>query len=292
MPMGQARGISRRVLRLIFKDHQSRAKLTWSLPRPGRRLLDFFSKTISAQLESKAAPLQKTCICRKLRRRQDVNSQVYWNPQPVQASNEHVVLSLTTVSNPGGASMPKLTSPLDHIKIAAPCSADWDQMFSFEDKRVRFCSQCNLNVYNLSDMSRQDAEALINKTEGRLCVRFYRRADGSILTQNCPVGLKAIKRRVAWVAQVVLGMVLSFVSGLGLYIFHLGRKPYPLLNIPSIYKKPSPIIGAIRPVRYLEKATIGKVMIEPRQSDLGGRGKTGRPDQGISQAAPESSSAT
>src|SRR5262245_46545647 len=123
--------------------------------------------------------------------------------------------------------MPKLTSPLDHVKIAAPCPADWDQMFSFEDKRVRFCSQCNLNVYNLSGMSRQEAEALITKTEGRLCVRFYRRADGSILTQNCPVGLKAIKRRVAWVAQVALGMVLSLVSGLGLYIYHLGRKPYP-----------------------------------------------------------------
>ena len=46
--------------------------------------------------------------------------------------------------------MSKLTSPLDHLKIAAPCPADWDQMFSFEDERVRFCSQCNLNVYNLS----------------------------------------------------------------------------------------------------------------------------------------------
>lgn len=49
--------------------------------------------------------------------------------------------------------MSKLTSPLDHLRIAAPCPADWDQMFSFEDERVRFCSQCNLNVYNLSGMS-------------------------------------------------------------------------------------------------------------------------------------------
>ena len=188
--------------------------------------------------------------------------------------------------------MPKLTSPLDHIKIAAPCSADWDQMFSFEDKRVRFCSQCNLNVYNLSDMSRQEAEALINKTEGRLCVRFYRRADGSILTQNCPVGLKAIKRRVAWVAQVILGMVLSFVSGFGLYIFYLGRKPFPLHNFPSIFEKPHPLMGGIRPVRDLEPATIGKVIIEPRQSDLGRHSKTGTLVQGVSQAEPESSSAT
>jgi hypothetical protein len=113
-------------------------------------------------------------------------------------------------------------------------------MFSFEDERVRFCSQCNLNVYNLSGMSRQEAEALITKTEGRLCVRFYRRADGSILTQNCPVGLKKIKRRAAWAAQVVLGMALSFVSGLGLYILHLGRKPYPLLNNRPVFE-PHPI---------------------------------------------------
>ena len=187
--------------------------------------------------------------------------------------------------------MPKLTSPLDHLRIAAPCPADWDQMFSFEGERVRFCSQCNLNVYNLSGMSREEAEALITKTEGRLCVRFYRRADGSILTQNCPVGLKAIKRRVAWVAQVVLGMILSFVSGLGLYIFYLGRKPFPPLNIPSIYEKSSHIMGEI-PVGYRETPTIGKVRIEPGQSDLGRRGKTGRLDQGVSQAAPESSSAT
>jgi hypothetical protein len=136
--------------------------------------------------------------------------------------------------------MPKLTSPLDNLRIATPCSADWDQMFSFEDERVRFCSQCNLNVYNLSGMSRQEAEALITKTEGRLCVRFYRRADGSVLTQNCPVGLKAIKRRVAWVAQVVLGMALSFVSGFGFYILHLGRKPHPPLNNHPVVE-PHPI---------------------------------------------------
>jgi hypothetical protein len=141
--------------------------------------------------------------------------------------------------------MPKLTSPLDNLRIATPCSADWDQMFSFEDERVRFCSQCNLNVYNLSGMSRQEAEALITKTEGRLCVRVYRRADGSVLTQNCPVGLKAIKRRVAWVAQVVLGMALSFVSGFGLYILHLGRKSYPLLNNRPIFEPHTTTMGMV-----------------------------------------------
>jgi hypothetical protein len=166
--------------------------------------------------------------------------------------------------------MAKLTSPLDHLKIAAPCPADWDRMFSFEDERVRFCPQCNLNVYNLSGMSRQEAEALITKTEGRLCVRFYRRADGSILTRNCPVGFRAIKRRVAWVAQVVLGMALSFVSGLGLYFLHLGRKPFPTLdNNRSTIKMPLPSMGTPMPIEIQAPAPreLGRLSNAPRQSN-------------------------
>jgi hypothetical protein len=156
--------------------------------------------------------------------------------------------------------MLKLTSPLDNLKIAAPCPADWDQMFSFEDKRVRFCSQCNLNVYNLSDMSKQEAEDLITNTEGRLCVRFYRKIDGSVLTQNCPVGLKKIKRRVAMVAQVIVGMALGCVSGFGLYIYHLGRKPTPLLNTLNNRSVVEPLIGEIMVAPILEKNPPGKAM--------------------------------
>ena len=124
--------------------------------------------------------------------------------------------------------------PLDHVKVAAPCSAEWDQMFSFEGERIRFCSQCNLNVYNLSGMKRREAESLITRTEGRLCVRFYRRADGSILTENCPIGLRAIKRKVTWAAQLVLGMLLSLISGLGLGGLINAITPIDLLTRPEV----------------------------------------------------------
>jgi hypothetical protein len=175
--------------------------------------------------------------------------------------------------------MPKLSNPLDHVRIAAPCSADWDQMFSFEGERVRFCSQCNLNVYNLSEMSRQEAEDLITKTEGRLCVRFYQKADGSVLTQDCPVGLKAIKRRMALAAQIVLGLVLSFVSGLGLYISHLGRKSSPLLPIRPTPEKPILVIGSMpMPAINHSQTRIGKLRIEPRQGEVETRGETKRRD--------------
>lgn len=111
--------------------------------------------------------------------------------------------------------MDRFNSPLDHVRIAAPCNADWQQMIGTD--RVRFCGQCSLNVYNLSSMTKTEAESLIARTEGRLCVRFYRRTDGSILTRNCPVGLRVIHRRLSYFWRAASAAVLSFFAGLGVY---------------------------------------------------------------------------
>ena len=113
--------------------------------------------------------------------------------------------------------MARFNHPLNDIRVAAPCSADWEQMLG--DERVRFCSQCQLNVYNLSGMSKREAESLITQTEGRLCVRFYRRADGSILTRNCPVGLSALKRRMSRIATAAASALLGLLAGVGLNSF-------------------------------------------------------------------------
>jgi len=109
--------------------------------------------------------------------------------------------------------MAQYTDPLSFVRIAAPCRADWERMRGNE--RMRFCEQCSLNVYNLSNMSRQEAEALIVGAQGRLCVRYYRRADGTILTGNCPVGLQALKRRASKFSRAAISTVLSFFAGIG-----------------------------------------------------------------------------
>lgn len=82
---------------------------------------------------------------------------------------------------------------LDNIRVAAPCTADWSKMVG--DERVRACADCSKNVYNLSGMTREEAEALLVEKEGRLCVRYYRRADGTILFGDCAVGVKQRRRR-------------------------------------------------------------------------------------------------
>jgi hypothetical protein len=124
--------------------------------------------------------------------------------------------------------MSKCTSPLDHVTVAAPCNVGWDNMVGNE--RVRFCGQCNLNVYNLSAMPKSEAERLVSQTEGRLCVRYYRRTDGTILTKNCPVGLRALKRRVSRIASASLSAALSFFAGI---LAATGLRERPLIPVAT-----------------------------------------------------------
>jgi len=112
-------------------------------------------------------------------------------------------------------SHPKAKSPsvLDNIRVASPCPASWEKMTG--DARVRHCQECKLNVYNLSEMTRPEAEKLIASREGRLCVRFYRRADGTILTRDCPKGLRALTARISRIAAAVLSAMMTVTPALG-----------------------------------------------------------------------------
>lgn len=101
-------------------------------------------------------------------------------------------------------------SKLSRMGVAAPCTSSWDKMTG--DETVRFCHECKLNVYNISSMTERDAEELIRQKEGKLCVRFYRRKDGTVLTDNCPVGLRRIRnfgRKVAAVVALGISWLMS-----------------------------------------------------------------------------------
>ncbi len=106
--------------------------------------------------------------------------------------------------------MPSFDNPLENIKIASPCSADWNAMQGNE--RRRFCGDCKLNVYNLSGMTRYDAENLLAVSEGRLCVRYYQRRDGTILTADCPVGWAKVKDRLSVCATAAFSVLLALLG--------------------------------------------------------------------------------
>src|SRR5207253_1317447 len=98
---------------------------------------------------------------------------------------------------------------LDRIRVASPCTAAWEAMEG--DERVRFCGHCRKNVYNLSGMTRPQAEQLVQGS-GDLCVRYYRRFDGTILTADCPVGVRRLRFRRAAVAGAGVGILVVAAS--------------------------------------------------------------------------------
>jgi hypothetical protein len=90
---------------------------------------------------------------------------------------------------------------LDEVRVASQCNANWNEMVG--DDKSRFCGKCEKNVFNLSAMSREEAELLMLEKEGNLCIRLYRRKDGTVLTQDCPVGVR--KKRLRLVGVLAIG---------------------------------------------------------------------------------------
>jgi hypothetical protein len=100
---------------------------------------------------------------------------------------------------------------LRNVRVAKPCHASWEAMEG--DERVRHCGACNLNVFNLSGMTRSEAEELILEKQGRLCVRYYqRRRDGTVLTRDCPVGVRTVRRRLAYTLTCAFTLFIAVAS--------------------------------------------------------------------------------
>ncbi|GAC1632089.1 MAG: hypothetical protein NVS9B14_04880 [Candidatus Acidiferrum sp.] len=74
---------------------------------------------------------------------------------------------------------------------------------------VRYCPQCKLSVYNFSEMSETEIQALVAARTGHLCARFYQRPDGTVLTQNCPVGFRGVLLRATRLASATLATALT-----------------------------------------------------------------------------------
>jgi hypothetical protein len=100
---------------------------------------------------------------------------------------------------------------LDDIRVANPCRANWGEMTG--DDRVRHCSACSRSVYNIAAMTAAEAVALIEGREGGICGRLYRRADGTVVTADCPPAAPRRRfRRVQALAIVLIALLLAWAG--------------------------------------------------------------------------------
>ncbi|RYE87781.1 MAG: hypothetical protein EOO75_14050 [Myxococcales bacterium] len=170
---------------------------------------------------------------------------------------------------------------LDRVQVASPCDAEWAAMTG--DAHRRHCSECDKNVYDLSSLTREQAELLLEEHEGSLCIRFYRREDGTVLTADCPVGVKRRRRRwaafSALAAATLGGTAMMF---LGAATVMMGAPPAPG---PMAMGSAAPLVSGSASIEPCEAPKMGE-MIEVK-GDLAyddGAAEMGR------KAPPETSS--
>jgi hypothetical protein len=148
------------------------------------------------------------------------------------------------------------------MQIASPCLANWSDMVG--DDRSRHCLACNKTVYDLSGLTAQQALALIREKDGELCVRLFRRADGRVLTADCPVGLRArlmrAGQRIGLAAWVLLGSIAGLFGCGFLLLTNEVTKPQGGLAVP-------PGGRGVQPFGGPERREMGKLECKPDRND-------------------------
>ena len=138
---------------------------------------------------------------------------------------------------------------LDNIRVASPCKADWAAMTG--DERVRHCGACDKDVFNLSAMTRDEAQALITEKAGKLCARYYQRADGTILLADCTVGAKQQRGRRLIAAGAAA--LLAGAAGVTAYARATGHEASP----------PGTVMGGIGRVSPPTEVMMGEMEMVP-----------------------------
>lgn len=120
---------------------------------------------------------------------------------------------------------------LSRVQTASPCPVRWTDMRGGDDERTRHCDRCNLSVHNISKMTTAEAEAFLTAQfddngeprAHRVCARIFRRADGTILTAECPVGVAALRAK-ARRAVVRIATITGLLALTGAVIAALERQ--------------------------------------------------------------------
>jgi len=111
---------------------------------------------------------------------------------------------------------------LEQMSVPVPCTVAWESMTGSE--QVRHCAQCHQEVYNISAMGREDAEEFLQasrmnggdgRDQGRLCVRFYRRPDGTVTTRDCFTLRRAFRTGSMWMVGMLAGLLLVVLGIFG-----------------------------------------------------------------------------
>jgi hypothetical protein len=153
-------------------------------------------------------------------------------------------------------------SLLDNVRIASPCHALWSEMEG--DDKMRYCKLCKLNVYDVSNMTKPEAEKLIRDTNATACLRLHYRSDGRIITRDCPVGFAAVKRRIRYAVAIASAIALAGWAKASTFWIS-GESPADS-SFGQLYAQAKDKIIPPPPPRTVTTAPVGKMMVAGRMA--------------------------
>jgi len=125
------------------------------------------------------------------------------------------------------------------LRVAAPCPLRWEDLAG--DDRTRFCGKCQQHVYNVEDLTADEVRALVQRREGRVCVRLRQRPDGTVITRDCWYVVRRARERLLATAMGVAVAAAGFWGGVGVLSRWFGARrasvaacPEPLLPRASL----------------------------------------------------------
>ncbi len=127
----------------------------------------------------------------------------------------------------GAAERKRRLPLLSTLTVKSPCKEPWTAMRG--DDRVRHCARCDKDVFDLSALRREEAEALLAASHGSLCVRYFVRPDGTVMTSECAPARRTRRVRAFGLAA---GLGLGAAgAALGLDAADRGEE---LLGVPAV----------------------------------------------------------
>ena len=148
--------------------------------------------------------------------------------------------------------------PLKQVRVGTPCDADWEGMAGTE--KVRFCGGCRKSVYNLSAMTRAEAEQTLARPDGMPCVRFHHDAIGAPLTREA----RPERRRFL---ALLVGSLLALIGMGGAAPRPASAAPPEIAPLPVAAGVPV-MMGALALPPRLRRPLMGKIAVphRPRHS--------------------------
>lgn len=105
-----------------------------------------------------------------------------------------------------------VTRNLPILEVEIPCDESWDAMSG--DDQTRRCGVCRHDVHDIASFTNEELTVLLARNE-RLCIRLFRRADGTAVTADCaPLRFRlerAVQRsalgRSKWIVAVMFALI-------------------------------------------------------------------------------------